>query len=797
MSAGPARRAVVRWAWRLFRREWRQQLAVLALLTAAVAAAVAGATLTVNAASHNHGFGRAHAMARIEGLAPDVAAERIAEARQAFGAVDVISHRGVPVPGSVTRLDVRAQRPTGTFSGPLLALRSGRLPTAAGEVALTKGAAELLGAHVGDRVTVGAETRTVVGRVENPSELDDDFALVPRADLGRADSFQLLFDPPSEPGRTGVPDLRIRILGDDGPVAVLVLVAVTLAMALVGLIAAAGFVVVANRRQRQLGMLAAVGAPERQLRLVMVANGALVGTVAAVAGTALGITAWLAAAPSVEHVANHRIGRLDLPWQLVAACGLLAIAMGMAAAWWPGRALSRLPVMAALSGRPTPPRPVHRSVAMAIVLLASGMVAIAVSLPTGERARPWLLIAGLAAVIVGAVFAAPAAIRAVAVPARRLPLAPRLAVRDLARHQSRAAAALAAMTLGLAISVAIVGLAKASEPRGDEGNVSDRQLIIWASDRHTAPDPNLSASQRAALDAHAATVAAALGHPAVLTLDVAMSTAAAADPSIREAITETRQLNPHSFRYVSVPYVATPALLRELHVDPATVSDTVDLLTTHDQPTRLGPDFSQRTRTDFATNVRHVDAPSYSTAPSSLVTEAALRRHGWLRVRTGWLVESPRPLTIEQRAAARAAAASAGLAIETRDSQDALSTIRAIATIAGALLALGIVVMTIGLLRAESSRDLQTLTATGASGRTRRSITASTAAVLSLLGTILGTTGAYAALVAGYHGDLGALLPLPVADLLLLVIGLPVVAAAAGWFLAGPEPQRFAHQALE
>ena len=34
----PARRAVIRWAWRLFRREWRQQLLVLTLLMIAVAA---------------------------------------------------------------------------------------------------------------------------------------------------------------------------------------------------------------------------------------------------------------------------------------------------------------------------------------------------------------------------------------------------------------------------------------------------------------------------------------------------------------------------------------------------------------------------------------------------------------------------------------------------------------------------------------------------------------------------------------------------------------------------------------
>ena len=40
-SGGPsggrlaARRPLVRWAWRLFRREWRQQILVIALLTVA------------------------------------------------------------------------------------------------------------------------------------------------------------------------------------------------------------------------------------------------------------------------------------------------------------------------------------------------------------------------------------------------------------------------------------------------------------------------------------------------------------------------------------------------------------------------------------------------------------------------------------------------------------------------------------------------------------------------------------------------------------------------------------------
>ncbi|HEV2937277.1 MAG TPA: hypothetical protein VGY96_29510, partial [Streptosporangiaceae bacterium] len=44
----PARRAVFRWGWRLFRREWRQQLLVLGLLTVAVAATILGTSAVTN-----------------------------------------------------------------------------------------------------------------------------------------------------------------------------------------------------------------------------------------------------------------------------------------------------------------------------------------------------------------------------------------------------------------------------------------------------------------------------------------------------------------------------------------------------------------------------------------------------------------------------------------------------------------------------------------------------------------------------------------------------------------------------
>ena len=109
-------------------------------------------------------------------------------------------------------------------------------------------------------------------------------------------------------------------------------------------------------------------------------------------------------------------------------------------------------------------------------------------------------------------------------------------------------------------------------------------------------------------------------------------------------------------------------------------------------------------------------------------------------------------------------------------------------TAAGILLALGVLGMTVGLIRSETANDLRTLTATGASSTTRRTLTGATSGALALLGALLGTAGAYAALLAWYHSDLTSLGHVPIADLLIVLIGLPLIATAAGWLLAGREP---------
>ena len=205
------------------------------------------------------------------------------------------------------------------------------------------------------------------------------------------------------------------------------------------------------------------------------------------------------------------------------------------------------------------------------------------------------------------------------------------------------------------------------------------------------------------------------------------------------------------------------------------------------------------------TNVQRIDSLAVlgsgggdtGSVPASFVTVDGLRRHGWKQASVGWLVESSRPLTSEQVAAARELAAAAGLTIETQRERTSLATPMAIATAAGAVLALAILAMTVGLIRSEGAADLRTLTAVGATGRIRRTLTATTAGVLALLGAILGVAGAYVAIAALYHDDLDRLSDVPVVYLALAILGMPLVAAAAGWLLAGREPSTIARRVIE
>ena len=94
---------------------------------------------------------------------------------------------------------------------------------------------------------------------------------------------------------------------------------------------------------------------------MLLTGGMVVGAIGALIGAILGLAIWLALAPTLEPAVGHRIDPMSLPWTLLVMIVLVALLGATAAAWWPGRAVARVPVTLALSARPPRPKPAHHS----------------------------------------------------------------------------------------------------------------------------------------------------------------------------------------------------------------------------------------------------------------------------------------------------------------------------------------------------------------------------------------------------------------------------------------------------
>jgi len=795
---------VARWAWRLFRREWRSQSLVLILLSLAVAAAVGGAAAAYNlapaegnavlgAATHSLEFDEPEAQA----LAVDIAA-----AGEWFDTVDIIGRRYATVPGLFDPIELRSQDPLGPLSGPMLTLVQGRYPSADGEIALTDGTSETLETTIDATVELDGAGWTVVGVVENPSNLNDDFALIAPGVFDGLESATMLvaggqdraesFRPPS--GANAVVAGRPE---NEGLVAAIgVLMAACVVLLLVSLVAAAGFVVIAQRRLRQLGMFAAIGATVRHLRLAMVSNGALIGGVAAAIGAAVGLIAWLLVVPALEPVVGHRIERFDVPWWLVVAAVILAIATATAAAWWPARIIARVTIVSALSGRPPRPRPVQRSAALAAPLLVVGLACLAFA---GDPLHGWgnvaLLLVGTVAFVLGMLLVSPLAIRAGGRLGRRLSVAGRIAIRDLVRYQARAGAALAAIALSVGIAAAVIVAASAAlYSSSAEGNLSGAQLLVRIGEIPPSGDirpiPDRSGAEVGALDSLVDDIAGSLDRATVVPIDVAVAPDFEGFGGL-PAVVLTEEVEPGLNRILTYLYVANPGILEHYGVDLDTIGPETEVLTVES-----GEVFFEPMSPELVDNPVHL-AQGFTSLPDSFITPDALGMRGWDSARAAWLVEAATPITDDQFAESREAAAAAGITVERRDDQADLAALRTGAAAVGMLLALGILATTVGLIRSESAGDLRILTATGAGSRIRRRLTAATAGGLAAMGALLGVGGAYLAFVAFHLEDLGSLVPVPVAHVALLVLGVPALAAGAGWVLAGKQPDSITRHPIE
>jgi putative ABC transport system permease protein len=438
----PARRAVIRWAWRLFRREWRQQLLVLALITVAVAATFVGAATAVNSQGRPGAtFGTAQDLASFQGNDPHLAT-KIASLQRRFGRTDVIENQARAIPGTTGTYDLRAQNPRGAFGAPMLSLLQGHYPVGPAQVALTPGLAHQFGLRVGSVWRQSGTTRTVTGIVQNPQSLLDDFALVVPGQVRAPTAVTVLFDAPGVPARSiGPTVVTPQAVANSNPINpdTITLALATLGMLLIGLVAVGGFTVLAQRRLRALGMLGALGATDRNVRLVVRANGVVVGVAGTVLGAILGFLAWLAYRPRVEDSAHHLIGVFALPWVVIGPAMALAVLATYLAAGRPARAVTRIPVVAALSGRPAPPKQVHRSAVPGIVLLAAafGLFTYAGSNANAggqsPAGAPLALIGGLIVLVAAVILLSPLCLALLGRLAGHTPVAARLARRDLSR----------------------------------------------------------------------------------------------------------------------------------------------------------------------------------------------------------------------------------------------------------------------------------------------------------------------------------------------------------------------------
>jgi putative ABC transport system permease protein len=849
----PARRAVIRWAVRLLRREWRQQALILALITVAVAATfIASAVATTTPANAAGTLGTAQDAATFSGTSSQITAG-IATIERHFGRTDVIENQQVPVPGSAAAFDLRSQSPHGPFGQPLLSLVSGSYPTTASQVAVTSGVATDFSLRVGSRWTTGGISRTVTGIVQNPQSLLDEFALVIPGQVTHPDQVTALFDA----GKTS-PDTISALLPQGSSVSdaqslansnivnpeSISIAAAILGMLLIALVGVGGFTVLAQRRLRSIGMLAAQGATEGHIRLVVRANGVATGVAGAVAGFVIGLIGWLLYRSTAESSAHHEIGIFQLPWTVIIVSMVLAVLASYFAASRPARQISRVPVVTALSGRPPASRKAGRLIPPAgiillvIAFLLMGVAGAAPDNGSGQGTQALALGVGLIVLCVAIVILAPACLGLVAWLGKWSPISVRLALRDLSRYRSRSGPALAAIALATLIAVIVC-----VETAGRFANVLDyagpnltsSQLIVYS---NGGPDsggitvgpqgggangagpggqpttPALSMADQAKV---ADTIATSLGNASIVTL---YSTSA--------GLTHAAS----GRQFTGQIYLATPQLLRLFGISAAEVNPGADILTMRpglstmslmqltygngggpkgNTPNGNGPQGNGGDQWPCQAGsclanppIQEVSQlPSGTSAPNTVVTEHAVSTlHLQTPITTsGWFIQLPHDLSAAQIRSAQVEAGAAGLSVETRNSIPSLETVVNDATVFGIVLALAILGMSVGLVRSEASRDLRTLSATGASGTTRCILVATTAGALGFTGALIGIAGGYLAAIGFARGNsldgLSSLDSIPVANLLLILVGMPLIAAALSWLVSLRGPTSIARQPLD
>ncbi len=245
--------------------------------------------------------------------------------------------------------------------------------------------------------------------------------------------------------------------------------AITVAVGAVGIIVIVGgaFAVGARRRIRHLGMLMAAGSAPLDIRLLLLAEGFLIGFAAAVVGVVSAALTFRIGAPAYADLAGLRIWDRDLQLPTMGLLSLGALATAMLASAAPAWSASKLMPVAA-RGDTAVSRPPTRTgrrigcalaaVGLALVGLAGAWIARVFSGSATTSTRSGLEpiavgVAGFVTLVASAVLVAPHLVRLAATLRLPTPVAWRMALRDADRHRARTVAAALAVTMAVALSV--------------------------------------------------------------------------------------------------------------------------------------------------------------------------------------------------------------------------------------------------------------------------------------------------------------------------------------------------------
>jgi putative ABC transport system permease protein len=636
-------------------------------------------------------------------------------------------------------------------------------------------------------------------------------------------SRHVLAHPPSVDER--YPEFRRE---GDSEAGMLMLIA-GLAILEIVLLAGPAFAVSARRRRRDLALVAAAGGTPAQVRRIVLADGVVLGAVAAAAGVLLGVAVaaggrlWLE-----EHVTHVRSGALRVfPLALAVLAGL-AVVTGVLAALVPAWISSRQDVVAALAGRRGITRSRRRWVVLGTALGTAGAATAAVG-AWGVDAP--LVLAGLVTAELGLVLCTPAIVGLVTRFGRFLPLAPRIALRDTSRNRTAAAPAISAVMAAVIASLAVGVVLTASDARARAdyrplGRAGDVFVFATNPGQKTRPSgsfampPEVSSALRSTL-------------PVAQIYQIGETTCATQecfvfartpperrcpyanldrgrDPTAAEqrAARRDARCDGVDIQYDYFGGVFSSNVGMTLVIDPEAVGALVDIPAEEaaqvaaamragavvvDHPRQLdngrvtlevhsGPS-REEIRTITAPGVAFAHAPR---APLALLSPDTARSLGLSGTTLVTLATTSRVPTVAEQDRLRAVLGNEYDVVVERRPQPNRASLLVLAIVAG-VITLGAAAIATGLAAADGRADLTTLAAVGASPRVRRALSLSQAGVIAGLGSVLGgiaglgaSTAVLAADNRGFDNTWPVPTPYPIAvpwlNVTIALLVVPVVA---------------------